>query len=52
MRKASDDNIWTWYIKQKYQNEIHSFFNVQLKAGRGTCMTVAKCPYYIEHVPQ
>ena len=34
-------------------NAIHSFFNMQLKAGRGrgfTCMTFGKCPHYIERV--
>ena len=35
MKKASYDDIWTWDIKQQQRNAIHSFFNMQLKVGRG-----------------
>ena len=35
MKKACHDDIWTWDIKQRQQNAIHSFFNMQLKSGRG-----------------
>ena len=55
MKKVSYGNIWTKDIKQQQQNAMHSFFNMQLKSGRGrgfTCMTFGKCPHYIEHVPE
>ena len=41
--------------KTKQQNAIHSFFNRQLKSGRGwgfTYMMFGKGPHHMEHVSE